>query len=165
MKNMRISATEKVIEIEYKTVQKASDIYYKMDKWEQERCCLNGRDLTYDLTEVKFKNIVLIVRNLIKKSCDAKFDTNLIDKGTVIDTVFDVMIEEGKLFKITLIRKDGVIGKFGFGCWQYGRILSINDFENSFKLRIRNSNIEDCVPEIVFTEDITLLIEIGEIQF
>ena len=166
MKSMRISNTKHLIEITYKTIQKANKIYSNMDKWEKERCCLNGVNLTYDLSETKFEHIGLIVRDLFKKSCDViETETNLIEYDGGVDEYFEAVIEDGKLFKITLIREDGVIGKYGFGCWQYGRILNINDWLDTFRIVVKNSNLEECTHKISFTRDIDLLIEIGEIKF
>ena len=167
MKSLRISATEKVIEIEYKNPQTARKVFDELPNFEQERCCLNSADLTYDLTNVEFKNIILIVRNLFCKSFkDGKIKHNHLDIQSKVLKCSEAIIEEGKLFKVTLINNDGTIGKYGFGCWQYGRILNLNDYVlDTFEVTLRNSNLDENTHKIRYSEDIDVLIEIGEIQF
>ena len=164
MKSMKISSTE--ITITYKTVEKLEKVYSRMYDYEKKRCSIEGTVLTYDLSNVKFGNIILVVRDLFVKSVeDCRFERNHIDLGKSVRLYLDAFISEGKLFRVTLLNRHGSKGGFGFGIWQYGRILSLNDTEDSFQIRLRNSNIEDFVHEIDFVDDIGVLIEIGDIQF
>lgn len=165
MKLMRINS--EIMEIEFDDFEKANRLYEGLYNWEQDQCQVEGGKFSYNLTGVEPRHIGLVLKDFFRKTCkSARIERTLVDRGEAgIKEVFEAIIDDGKLFQITLINKHGTIGKTGFGCWQYGRILTITSWEDTFRLEIRNSNLDDARPSIVFEEGITLVIEIGEIQF
>lgn len=167
MKSMRISAKENIIEVEFKTSEKATKVYEGLYDFEQKECFVNHTKLVYDLRDTKFSNVILVVKNLFCKSFDdGSIFTNLVEVDGKITEYTTVLTNENKLFEITLVNERDTIGKYGFGCWQYGRILNFDDsVPGTFQITIRNSNMDEAIPKLVYEKDIDIIIKIGELQF
>ena len=80
-----------------------------------------------------------------------------------------LITNEGKLFQVTLFNERGTIGNIesGFGCWQFGRILTIHGVKGGVGLELFNSFLDEVSHDLLFEEDCDyeILIEIGDIQF
>lgn len=109
------------------------------------------------------------IRDFISKTCGCvKKERWAIDKGTYCTEHLRLVVEDGKIFRVTLFNNHGTIGISGFGCWQYGRILAFNDIKEGVELKLFNSFLDGVSHDLLFEEedcDLEVLIEIGEIQF
>ncbi len=174
MKSIQINT--KKITVTYTENTKAEEVYNRLYPFEQKRCELQDNVLVYNISEKENKYIHTIVKDLIVKSLwnnpnvsykytdiDGYFGTN----NWQILGILDVTVKNNNLFRITLINDDGTIGRTGFGCWQYGRMLHIAENVDNFSVKLKSSNLDDLTHEIVVDDDFTgsVLIEIGSIAF
>ncbi len=103
-----------------------------------------------------------IVKDIISKTFNGvRTKTFVIDKGTSIYEYFESIVSGNNLFQVSVINQNGTSGVWGFGIWQWGRILTFD----GEKLTLRNSNLDDVRHELSFGEGLTVNIKFGEVQF
>ena len=157
-----IKFNNQTVTITYETETEAQKSMWIFYNHEREQVTIEGNTITFKYVGLRFLDS--LIRSVFAKTCAHTVTREFaIDKGTTISHVYTITATTNHIFRITYINKDGTIGKWGFGCWQYGRILSIEDKT----LTLRNSNMDETKQHITFDENDEgeILIEIGEIQF
>ena len=160
MKSIRFDNQKAVIT--YKTEAEAQKSIWIFYKHEFEKVTVEGNTVTFQYTGLRFLDHFL--SDVFAKTCDdVRTEEDAIDKGTSIGHLYTIYCRVNRIFRITYYNKKGTVGKYGFGCCQYGGILSI---ENR-TLTLRNSNLDEIRQTLTFDEDDegAVLIEIGRIQF
>ena len=158
MKSIKIDNQK--IEVTYTTEEQAQKTYnWVFYKHEYENVNLEGNKITFYYQGLRF--VDGFIADILAKTSDANTSTNLLENEANITKTTTAIASNNKIFKITYTNERGTIGKYGFGCWQYGRILTIND---ELELTLRNSNMDEFKHTLKFEKG-EVLIEIGEIQF
>ena len=157
MKSIKFNNHE--ITIVYSNEEKAQKSNWIFYKHELDKVTIEGNTVTFQYKGLRFLDA--FVKDIFAKTCDdVRTETDSIDKGTVVSEIYTIVTGKDKIFKITYTNERGTIGKYGFGCWQFGSILRICN--NT--LTIRNSYLDEAIPTLDFSEG-EVLIEIGEFQF
>lgn len=155
------------IVITYHTEEQAQKVYnWVFYNHEYEQVTLTGNTITFNYQGLRFLDD--FIAEIFAKTSEAK-TSETITQTTVNNpttnfkttTTTTSVAPTNKIFKITYTNERGTIGQYGFGCWQYGRILTIN---NDLILTLRNSNMDEFEHTLQFEKG-EVLIEIGEIRF
>ena len=148
------------VTITYETEEKAQKVYgWVFYNHEYEQVILEGNTIVFNYQGLRFLDG--FIADILAKTSDANTSTNLLENGANIIKTTTAIASDNKIFKITYTNERGTTGEYGFGCWQYGRILTIND---ELEVTLRNSNMDEFKHTLKFEKG-EVLIEIGEIQF
>ena len=66
---------------------------------------------------------------------------------------------------MSLVNEDGSVGRFGFGCWQFGRILVLKEYVGGFSVILRNSNLDECTHCLDFDDEYSIVIDLCSVSF
>ena len=160
----RVKFNNEAIEIKYDSNEEALDIYGRLYDFEKRVSYVVDDSLVYELEKDDYI-FYKISQFLIYSSGEAySHKRQCVDVGELVEWL-DVTAVSGNLFRLSLINNEyNTVGKLGFGCWQFGRMLSFND-KNKVTVSLRNSNMDEFKHEIVLDEKYTVVIDIGEVKF
>ena len=160
----RIKFNNEVIEVKYDTNEEALDVYGRLYDFEKRVSYVVDNSLVYKLErDVYIFN--KISQFLIYSNDEAySYKRQCVDIGELVEWL-DITAINDNLFRLSLIDNEyNTVGKFGFGCWQFGKMLSFND-KNKITVILKNSNMDDFKHEIILDKKYTVVIDIAEAKF
>ena len=115
-----------------------------------------------------YRFLSCILTSLITQTADVRTERFCKDEGTYCTEHLQAVAHATNLFRVTVHNEHGTIGVDGFGCWQFGKILQIDEIRGGIELSLRNSNLDLFVHKLAFfeeNEDKAIEIDFGKFQF
>lgn len=167
MKTMKLNKKE--ISIICDNHSEASRVYDRVVSTDHERevCSIVDNVFVYSLKNSK--HIFIVVEQLFKLFVDGNYSVTLVDKVVdgdyVVLDIFESVAKDDDLFRVSLVNDAGTVGRIGFGCWQFGRILTLKEYVGGFSVILRNSNLDECIHCLEFGDGFSIVIDLCSVSF
>ena len=164
----QIKFNNELISITYNSPEEAEHAKWIFYNHELDKVEVEDNILTFHYKGLRFLGCIIedIIRKTFKNVKKESWTTEKVNANGnyYLSQHFEAIVNNNNLFKVTVINSNGTKGTSDFGIWQYGRILTLNNLCGDLRISLRNSNLDPFRHELSFDDNLTVYIDIGEIQ-